>query len=684
MPSTPAQAVVPLADRTTSHEAMLLGFMAHHSLPFTLAPEIVSLAKAFASDTKALNELSMDRSTASYKMRFGMGRTFHDELIEELRSNFFSLNIDEATSDNHRRVLSVMASYVSKAKDKVVVRHLASLEVIRVDAQTLLQALTNLFAENSIPWSNVMSILMDSCAVMRGSKSGLETKIRSELAPHLLDIDGDSCHHAHNAAKKFDNVFDQYLETLFSDIHADVKWSSDLKQLLAEICSLLDVKFTSPELYVATRWLSVYDVAVDTIRMLDALTIFYYGFLSSLDASHFLHACVEIYYRKQLSGNSKDAIREIHATLRKKNMTTEGKMRKERIIKKLFVNRKYTKILLDFYVSVLPLLKNYVLLFQKQEPQIHKLHDEQVTLLRQVFTCFIKPEALVKASGKDLALLNLKDHLQDRDDLFVGASAKKLMNDRFRGKNEFLAKVEAAYLALGTYLQKKMPVNNRLLRHVSALDPIVHGHTPALKYMKRLPELVTNVLKESELDMYELEVRAFHADDAVKSLESAPIDKWWVSVSKMDKYPHLSRMALAIVSCFHGPEVERNFSIMGNVITSQTASLSVKTFSAIQTVKFTQMASGKSPVEFFKRQDKLYDPVNPKLIHNMKRARHAYHEELKEVRAQAELKKAKHEQQHREVISKKAAKERSMEIAMKARLSHQKNIQMKMSKKKRK
>lgn len=40
-------------------------------------------------------------------------------------------------------------------------------------------------------WDNMMSILMDSCNVMRGSKTGLETRIRREKAPHLLDIDGD-------------------------------------------------------------------------------------------------------------------------------------------------------------------------------------------------------------------------------------------------------------------------------------------------------------------------------------------------------------------------------------------------------------------------------------------------------------------------------------------------------------
>lgn len=34
------------------------------------------------------------------------------------------------------------------------------------------------FNSNGIPWVNVVSLLMDSCAVMRGSKNGLEKKIR--------------------------------------------------------------------------------------------------------------------------------------------------------------------------------------------------------------------------------------------------------------------------------------------------------------------------------------------------------------------------------------------------------------------------------------------------------------------------------------------------------------------------
>ncbi|CAC5358598.1 unnamed protein product [Mytilus coruscus] len=101
---------------------------------------------------------------------------------------------------------------------------------------------------------------------MRGSKTGLEVRIRSK-APHLLDIDGDSCNHAHNARKAFCKPFHGFAEHLMSDIVEDYKWSTDQRQALEEICGSLNIKYTMPQNYVPHKWLSVYDVILDLQRM---------------------------------------------------------------------------------------------------------------------------------------------------------------------------------------------------------------------------------------------------------------------------------------------------------------------------------------------------------------------------------------------------------------------------------
>jgi len=51
----------------------------------------IELAQALAKDPKALAELSMDRTSASYKLTHGVKKTILDEVLEEIRSVPFSL-----------------------------------------------------------------------------------------------------------------------------------------------------------------------------------------------------------------------------------------------------------------------------------------------------------------------------------------------------------------------------------------------------------------------------------------------------------------------------------------------------------------------------------------------------------------------------------------------------------------
>lgn len=355
---------VPLKDRTSNQEAMVLAFVAEKSLSFSMVGDIIKLSKALAQDKKALNALSMDRTSASIKTNYGVGKTFEDRLFKILQNTAFSLNMDEATSDSLQKVVTVLVSFFSKDMNEVVVEHLCSFKVTKTDSQTLYAHLIDFFKVNNIPWANCISLLMDSCNVMRGSKTGLEKRLTSSVTPHLLDIDGDSCHHAHNAAKQFMKPFDYHVEGLCRDLHHDAKYSSDIKEKMALIGTLIGISFTAPQLYCSTRWLSIYDVVVDTIRMFDLYLVTYFTFMKQLDREHHLPLLFGIYKRRNVSAESKAMIREVCDDLRKKIMTPEGKDRKKRITTKLFDEKRKTSLILHFVASVLPLLKDYILLFQ--------------------------------------------------------------------------------------------------------------------------------------------------------------------------------------------------------------------------------------------------------------------------------------------------------------------------------
>lgn len=146
---------------------------------------------------------------------------------------------------------------------------------------------------------------------MRGKKAGLETKIRTKC-PHLLDIDGDSCH---LAAKAFCKPFSKCLENLITDIHSDFKWSPDLSAIFSLICEILNIKYTMPQNFISFRWLSIYDAARDLSRIFNVLVVFYFSFLSSLKRMEYLHIVVKNFKQNKLSEEGKNKIRNLQASL---------------------------------------------------------------------------------------------------------------------------------------------------------------------------------------------------------------------------------------------------------------------------------------------------------------------------------------------------------------------------------
>ena len=89
-------------------QATVLCFLAENSLSFTLAPKLISLSQTLAKDPPTLGKLAMDRTSASIKMRLGVAETFLGKTLENLKTSFFSVNMDEATSNNRSRVLDIL------------------------------------------------------------------------------------------------------------------------------------------------------------------------------------------------------------------------------------------------------------------------------------------------------------------------------------------------------------------------------------------------------------------------------------------------------------------------------------------------------------------------------------------------------------------------------------------------
>ena len=180
------------------------------------------------------------------------------------------------------------------------------------------------------------------------------------------------------------------------------------------------------------------------------------------------------------------------------------------------------------------------------------------------------------------------------------------------------------------YCKDKLPLLNSTSKAFAALGPcmILNKKDSVMKYLIELPNLVS-VLTEEETKLYEIQVRKMMIDN---TLPAATVDnggdvdivKWYSHLSK--KYPAVHKMVLSVLSIFHGPKVKSSFSAMGDVIDKKANRMCDRTYSAIQTVKYSLRAqcpnsSSSQSIQLFKRQSKHYTPVNSTLVNNMRNAR---------------------------------------------------------------
>lgn len=71
---------------------------------------------------------------------------------------------------------------------------------------------------NGLDWKHITSILLDSFAIRRGKKTGLETQVRKEN-PYLPHIPGDMVYMVSNGAKALMSLFSAEIENFCSDVY---------------------------------------------------------------------------------------------------------------------------------------------------------------------------------------------------------------------------------------------------------------------------------------------------------------------------------------------------------------------------------------------------------------------------------------------------------------------------------
>ena len=342
-----------MQDRIARQRAITTAFISEHCLPFTIAEDLLELAKTLSTDKPALLKTTLSATSATYITTHGVAKCFKDELKSKLKGQILSLNLDEATNNNNDKILNILVQFYDDEDQKVMLHHLGSRKQDLATAVNFLQSIEIVLQEYSIEWSQVVSVLMDNCSTMRGIKGGVEALIR-EKNPQLLHISGDTVHMINNVAKTMMTSVDDGIQALCSDLFYDIAESPKVKQLFHELQVLMNAKKSKHLIRpISSRFLQMIDVSNRVMEMLDYLTVYYYGFLEEEEKSTYRYSirnlysaiiniyvfCVLIFSDHQVSDEAQAAIILLQLSQDQQQKSVTSRERKDRILSFLFMNR---------------------------------------------------------------------------------------------------------------------------------------------------------------------------------------------------------------------------------------------------------------------------------------------------------------------------------------------------------
>ena len=240
--------------------------------------------------------------------------------------------------------------------------------------------------------------------------------------------------------------------------------------------------------------------------------------------------------------------------------------------------------------------------------------------------------------------------------------------------SEFIKCVATAYVECGKYMQTKLPLDSEVLKSLSCIDPLIRQHSMATRGLKNLVKkfgMGRFLTEEGKMKVSE-EIKDYQCDQSLLPYTAnTDIVTWWASVMQTGKYCNLSLILAAALSIFHGPAVESSFSIMNNVLTSNTSRMDICTFSSIQTVKYALRSKNVSAVDYLKRTDSTHSPINKRLCATMRSAGAAYKQQKKEAAEKSEKRRDLYKLCHQKATSKSKAREIQQKRANEAMLAHQ-------------
>ncbi|XP_050528101.1 SCAN domain-containing protein 3-like [Daktulosphaira vitifoliae] len=227
-----------------------------HSIGETLIlpalKEIIDTMQGEGTSNKVIKSISLSNDTVSKKID-EMADDIENKLINYLRENNFSLQIDESTVSDNKAILLAYVRFINECKEIVEKVLFATSLIIDTKGSSIFQAVEEYFTRKNVPLTNIIACATDCAPSMTGRHVGFIAHLKKAV-PGIICV---HCviHRQHLAAKYLSDVLHETLQFAIKAVNK-IKVSSLNDRMFRELCHDNDEDFERLLLYIAVRWLS--------------------------------------------------------------------------------------------------------------------------------------------------------------------------------------------------------------------------------------------------------------------------------------------------------------------------------------------------------------------------------------------------------------------------------------------
>src|SRR6266516_1623330 len=425
---------------------------------FSSYNDIGDICQVAFADSEIAQHMKLGSTKVSYVIVHGLAPYFRSMFINDCieGESFLAIHFDETTTRQVKKQLVLHIAYRSQKWNKVTTVYVNSVFLGHADADKLHQVMTKFIDEYNLDISKLMQFSMDVPNVNLTFQRKFNALLVSKDIDKLVDIGTCSLHPVHTAftkgIEKLQLDVDQFANDVFSWFKLSAARREDYSEVQAQ--ELLEASgefFLRP---VSSRWLSLEPVCRRLIEHFDVMKKYFLVTLPS--ASNSKSVC------------NGDRYKRIRTAL----------------------SDQTTLVYLNFVAFAASTLMPFVKLFQRSEPLVHVLYDKLNEMVRILMLKFLKATVVGTKEGRSLIDIKCDEAANwiNSTSLNVGVGTNKAL--AFINKEEEKKKVRCAMrsclVAMVSYLQERLPLDNPVLRDLQCLDTVVRKTQEGKSALARL------------------------------------------------------------------------------------------------------------------------------------------------------------------------------------------------------